>query len=70
MGHNNPPMTDPLKSPPQISPGTVELRRSAEGAWQLVFTGDWRAGGAHPLDAVIPQMDAAKPLDAVTFIVD
>lgn len=63
-------MIDPLKSPPQISPGMVELSRSADGAWQLVFTGDWRAGGAHPLDAVIAQMDAAKTLGAVTLIVD
>ena len=63
-------MTEPLKSSPQISRGTVELRRAAEGAWQFVFTGDWRAGGAHPLDAVIAQLAAAKPLGSVSFVVD
>jgi phospholipid/cholesterol/gamma-HCH transport system permease protein len=63
-------MTEPLKSSPQISRGTVELRRAAEGAWQFVFAGDWRAGGAHPLDAVIAQLAAAKPLGSVSFVVD
>jgi len=62
-------MTEPLKSSPQISRGTVELRRAAEGAWQFVFAGDWRAGGAHPLDAVIAQLAAAKPLGSVSFVV-
>jgi phospholipid/cholesterol/gamma-HCH transport system permease protein len=62
-------MAELLQILPEASPGMVQLRRSAAGALQLVFTGDWRAGGAHPLDEAIGQLDAAKPLGPVDLVV-
>jgi phospholipid/cholesterol/gamma-HCH transport system permease protein len=35
-----------------------------------VFAGDWRAGGARRLDAVVGQLDDAGPLGAVAFVAD
>jgi len=61
-------MADPLQISPETSAGMVQLRRSAAGASQLVFAGDWRSGGAHPLDAVIAQLDEAKPLGPVDLV--
>lgn len=62
-------MADPLQSSPEIFPGTAELRRSASGAWQLAFAGDWRAGAAHPLNAAVAQLDAVGPLGPVDLII-
>lgn len=62
-------MADPLQSSPEIFPGTAELRRSASGAWQLAFAGDWRAGAVHPLDTAVAQLDVAGPLGPVDLII-
>ena len=62
-------MADSLQSSSQTFPGTAALRRSASGAWQLAFAGDWRAGAAYPLDAIVAQLDEARPLGPVDLIV-
>ncbi|MFN4283428.1 MAG: MlaE family ABC transporter permease [Alphaproteobacteria bacterium] len=60
-------MPDPLRAPPQAVSGTVKLQRSAQGAWTLVFAGDWRAGRGADIAPVVREMADGAPLGPVEF---